>query len=527
MSQASKNDVQIWSDPALVWVLFVAATVVLGYGVIDALAQMVHFWEVREEFSHGYLIPLISLFLIWQKKEELAVLEGSRSWLGVAGILIGCSVMFIGMVSATHSLAQYGSVFALNGIALAFLGWPRYRLVMFPFLFLFLMVPLPGIFLFRLSSELQLISSQIGVFVIRLFDISVYLEGNVIDLGKFQLQVVEACNGLRYLFPLMSLALICAYFFQVATWKRVVVFLSSIPITVLMNSFRIGVIGVLVEHWGIEQAQGFLHDFEGWAVFMASVGLILLEMWMFSVFSRDSRPLKEVFGLEFPEPLESPLPCKKRPVALTAYVAVVMVAGFYLVELGLEQRDRVIPERTDFYEFPMVIDEWKGTSERMEQIYLDILKLDDYLKLEFIDGKGGNIGLYSAYYASQEVGEAAHSPKSCLPGGGWRMTDFAEYPVPAVGPDGGALNVNRVVIKKGDYTQLVYYWFQQRGRNITSEYMVKWYLFVDALNVNRTDGALVRLTTFIRPGEDVADADDKLSRFASKVSVLLKDYIPE
>ena len=175
----------------------------------------------------------------------------------------------------------------------------------------------------------------------------------------------------------------------------------------------------------------------------------------------------------------------------------------------------------------MVIDEWKGTSERMEQIYLDILKLDDYLKLEFIDGKGGNIGLYSAYYASQEVGEAAHSPKSCLPGGGWRMTDFAEYPVPAVGPDGGALNVNRVVIKKGDYTQLVYYWFQQRGRNITSEYMVKWYLFVDALNFNRTDGALVRLTTFIRPGEDVADADEKLSRFASKVSVLLKDYIPE
>ena len=105
------------------------------------------------------------------------------------------------------------------------------------------MIPLPSFLYFNLSQELQLISSMIGVAVIRLFDISVYLEGNVIDLGVYQLQVVEACSGLRYLFPLMSFGFLISYIYRGPVWQKIVIFLSTIPITVVMNSFRIGVIG--------------------------------------------------------------------------------------------------------------------------------------------------------------------------------------------------------------------------------------------------------------------------------------------
>ena len=111
-----------------------------------------------------------------------------------------------------------------------------------------------------------------------MFGISVYLEGNVIDLGSYKLQVVEACSGLRYLFPLVSLSFIAAYIYHGAFWKKAIIFLSSIPITVLMNSFRIGVIGVLVEYGGPGQAEGFLHDFEGWIIFMACIAILVLEM---------------------------------------------------------------------------------------------------------------------------------------------------------------------------------------------------------------------------------------------------------
>src|SRR6201999_3169631 len=106
--------------------------------------------------------------------------------------------------------------------------------------------------------------------------ISVLLEGNVIDLGSYQLEVAEARSGLRYLFPLMTLGFILAYLFRGPLWKRIAIFLATIPITVVMNSLRIGFIGITVDRWGRAMAEGALHDFEGWVVFMFSTATLIL-----------------------------------------------------------------------------------------------------------------------------------------------------------------------------------------------------------------------------------------------------------
>ena len=229
-------------------------------------------------------------------------------------------------------------------------------------------MPLPNFIFNNLSSDLQLISSQIGVAVIRAFGISVYLEGNVIDLGKFQLQVVEACSGLRYLFPLVSLSIIAAFIYQAALWKRVVVVLSSIPITVLMNSFRIGVIGVLVEYGGIEQAEGFLHDFEGWFVFMACLGILLIEMWLLVAFGKNKQKLSEVFSIELPDELPSDTVYKERSISWKYMIPVIFVsvAGLYIGTLN--ERAEVIPERISFSSYPLKIDrlEWPSRHDRKE-----------------------------------------------------------------------------------------------------------------------------------------------------------------
>jgi EpsI family protein len=132
-----------------------------------------------------------------------------------------------------------------------------------------------------------------------------------------------------------------------------------------------------------------------------------------------------------------------------------------------------------------------------------------------------------AYYGSQRSGASVHSPRSCIPGGGWLITDLTQIRVDDVVISGKPLQVNRAVIKKGDMIQLVYFWFQQRGRIINNEYMVKWYLFWDALTRNRTDGSLVRLTTFIAHGQDIDEADELLTSFAREVSGVLADYIPD
>jgi exosortase D (VPLPA-CTERM-specific) len=518
-----KNDVEvIWKDSMLTLGILIASIALLIFISFDSLSTMVYTWESREEYSHGYLIPFITAFLIWQRKDLIEKESFSASWIGVLLAIAGSAIVIIGNISATHVISLYGFLIALVGIVYAYMG-SSIKIVIIPILFLFFMIPLPGIFLFRLSSELQLISSEIGVAVIRLFGISVFLEGNVIDLGKYQLQVVEACSGLRYLFPLISLSFIAAYFFSVAFWKRAIIVLSSIPITIVMNSFRIGVIGVLVEYWGIEQAEGFLHDFEGWVVFMFSMGLILLEMWLILILSKDKRPFSEVFGIYFPE--ESPENAKVnyRKTNTTLTITLAVLIGSSIVTLVLGQREAVNLTRDTFVTFPMQMGDWVGDKGEIDKASLDLLHLDDYIMADYKKGDS-SVNFYIAFYEQQETGGAAHSPKTCLPGGGWRILSHTEIllqDTPLSSP------VNRFVIGKGEYKQVVYYWFQQRGKTIASEYAVKWHMLIDSIKTGRTDGALVRLTALVNPNEDLEKADKRLLDFARQVTPSLQDYIPE
>ena len=193
----------------------------------------------------------------------------------------------------------------------------------------------------------------------------------------------------------------------------------------------------------------------------------------------------------------------------------------------LPNRMEMMPERQDFLFFPSELGGWTGHKARMEQKYLDALKLDDYLLVDFKNPLGDSVNLYVAYYASQRKGASVHSPKSCLPGGGWLLKEFSQRKIDGATVAGEPLRVNRSIIQMGDERQLVYYWFQQRGRVMTNEYLVKWFLFWDALTKNRTDGALVRVTTALDTGEDSAAGDRRLATFVRSLSGSLESYIPD
>lgn len=522
MSTSSVQDKVIWKTGPLFWAVLLAGCALLIWASYTSLLNMVQRWEGSEEYGYGYMIPVITLFLIWQRKDKLEQIPFTGSWLGTVLLLAGLLIVLVGHLSALNSITQYGFVVAIIAAVYAVLGGAAFQVVLVPLLLLFLMVPLPAFLFNNLSSQLQLISSEIGVAVIRLFGVSVNLEGNVIDLGIYKLQVVEACSGLRYLFPLLALSIIASYFYQAAVWKRVVVILSSIPITVLMNSFRIGVIGVLVEYYGIEQAEGFLHDFEGWIVFMACVVLLVLEMWLLSRVGKDHRPFREIFGMEFPAPTPSDARLSSRPLPNQSYVVLILVAATLAGALTIGNREEYIPPRTGFESYPMTLGNWRGHSDVLETIVLDELKLDDYVLADYRSPDGQAVNFYVAYYGSQRSGAAAHSPRSCLPGGGWRIDSHAGITL-----DPGGMQVNRFVISKGEYRQLVYYWFKQRNRIVANEFAVKWYLLWDALTRNRTDGALVRLTTVVAPSEDIERGDERLRAFAALAVPPLLDYVPD
>ncbi len=506
------------------FVLFLSAVIVSYW---SALVDLVDRWNGYEEYGYGYFIPLISAFLIYKQKQQMLSTDFEPSWFGVAMMLLAVVFFILGEIATTYTLVQYSFVLILIGFALALLGWKAFKVVIAPLALLFFMVPFPPFILNTLSGHLQLISSQIGEWFITLFGIAVFVEGNVIDLGNYQLQVVEACSGLNYLFPLLSISFIMPYLFRVEFWKRTVVFLSSIPITVLMNSFRIGVIGWLVNHWGIEQAEGFLHYFEGWVIFMACLGILLFLMTFLSRVGDRPRRLSEVLNLHWPVALQKDLDYPKRRVSAVHYGMVGVVAILLAGSLYVRGQEEVHQPRSQFSSFPQQIGDWIGRESKLETIYLDSLKLDDYYFSNYRNPTGDQVHFYAAYYASQQAGSAAHSPRSCIPGGGWQIEEVTRVDLPGLEVQGQPLAVNRLVIKQGEHRQLVYYWFQQRGRVITNEYLVKWYLFLDGLMRQRTDGALVRLTTTISLDEDWSDGDRRLEAFAREVVPLLDEYVPD
>jgi exosortase D (VPLPA-CTERM-specific) len=511
------------------WGLACAGLLVAGLSVWpfwDGLAQMWAWWAASPEDSFGVLIPPIAAFLMWQQKDRLERMPFTGSWWGIAVILLGGVSLLIGQLGTVFTIVQYAYVITLYGLILSFLGARAFRVIAVPLLVLWFMIPLPQFVVANLSTELQLLSSQIGVYVIRLFGISVFLEGNVIDLGGYKLQVADACSGLRYLFPLMTIGFLMACFYKGAPWKRVVLFLSSVPITVFMNSLRIGIIGVTVEHWGIEMADGFLHEFQGWMIFMISAALMIAEIAALNRIGREAGTWRQLFGVEFPARTPAGVPVQKRAIPTSFIAAGAVMAIFVAVTFALPRAEEIYPARTSFEQFPMQMGEWRGHRSSLEGVYSDALKLDDYVLADYADQSGHIVNVYIAFYNSQRKGEAAHSPRSCLPGGGWQMRNFGQIGLPNAVVNGRPLRVNRTLIEMGNQRQLVYYWFQQRGRVITNEFAVKWYLFWDALTAHRTDGAMVRIITPLSATTPVASADRDMTDLISRMAPGLVRYVP-
>lgn len=528
MSATSTMDSRpaLWTQGPAFWAVLLVAFALTGAIFFSPLKEMIRVWDTSKEYGYGYMIPALTAFLIWQRKNSIERIPFDGSWLGIVLVLMGLGLYFIGSIATLYVVSQYGLLLVVAGLALGFTGREGFKLLLVPLLFLVFMIPLPVFLYNSLSAKLQLISSEIGVAVIRLFGISVHLQGNVIDLGTYKLQVVEACSGLRYLFPLAALSFIAACFYNAPFWKRAVLVLSSAPITILMNSFRIGMIGILVEYWGTDMAEGFLHDFEGWIIFMACTLLLIAEMVVLNRIGAEKKPLREVFGIDLPEKTPAGASAMRRAIPRPAIASVVVLLAALLVSAMLDKREEVIPPRSELSAFPLDIETWHGTGGKIEQVYLDVLKLEDYFIADYVAGQGAPpVNFYVAYYTSQRSGESAHSPRSCLPGGGWEIAELTQRAVPDATVGGQPLSVNRVVIRLGDQAQLVYYWFQQRGRVVTSEYGVKWYILTDAITRNRTDGALVRLTTPVTRG-NFEEADARLASFLGLAGPRLDAFVP-
>jgi exosortase D (VPLPA-CTERM-specific) len=499
------------------WTLGCVAALLAAIAYRGALFELVARWTSDEEYSHGFLIPLVAAWLLWTRRCALLASISRPAWTGPLLVLPAMFMYVIGQLSSIFVLSPLAFIVALFGIVLATGGFPLLKVAFVPIAFLLFAIPLPHFIDVSLSLQLQLISSRLGVAFIRLFQIPVYLEGNLIDLGIYKLQVVEACSGLRYLFPLFSLSFLAAYLFQAPIWQRALVLFSSIPITIAMNGFRIGIVGVTVDRWGPQMAEGVLHSFEGWIIFVASSLFLVLEIYLLARIS--GRRFSEAFGVPTEAVKGSARPALQEADFKQLYACLILICATMVVGSLASNRSEIIPDRSRFVMFPAKIGSWQGNPFLLDPQVEHFLALDDYLLSDYSNPEGKIVNLYAAYYASQRRGKMPHSPLDCIPGDGWSITKLDRSSVDNDRP------INRAIIERNGSKQLVYYWYEERGKRITVEYWSKWYLLYDAITKNRSDGALVRLTTALRPGELERDADARLRQFVQDLGPTLNGFL--
>ncbi|MGC1370928.1 MAG: exosortase A [Candidatus Sulfotelmatobacter sp.] len=256
-----------------VWQAAVLAALLL-WMYLPTLAHLVAQWWKDPNFSHGFFVPLFSVFIIWQGRSRLAMARVQPSWWGLLFLVAGLGILILGQLGAEIFLSRVSLLIVLAGLIILFLGLNFFRELLFPWAFLFLMIPLPAIIFNQITFPLQILASKVASTVLPWMGVPVLREGNVIILPAMALEVAEACSGIRSLMSLLTLAIIYGYLMERKNSIRVLLALASIPIAVAANSFRIVGTGLLVQSWDPAKAQGFFHDFSGWLIFVISLCML-------------------------------------------------------------------------------------------------------------------------------------------------------------------------------------------------------------------------------------------------------------
>jgi len=509
---------------AIFAVLILGALPIFWIG-FESLAKA---WSTAE-YSHGPLIPLISLYLFLreQRRWPLPAASISDGWPGIAVLVLALALATLGNLMHVPDIVTYAFIFWVSGVVLSVFGWARGRHHQLPVFHLIFMLPLPQVLYWKLTIFLQWVSSALGVWLVSHAGVAVYLEGNVIDLGVYKLQVAEACSGLRYLFPILSFSYLFSILYRGPLWHKLVLLVSAAPLTVLMNSFRIGVIGILVDRYGIAQAEGFLHFFEGWVVFLICVGILFLMAMALQRFAPNPMPLADAIDLDF-DGLGGVFVriLSIRPGRFIAGAAAITLA-ISLVWQFAPSHTAVQPERDPLAMYPLRIDDWAGLTAPLDEQVQKVLAADDYINSVYrAEGEKDVVALFVAYYKKQTEGQGIHSPEVCLPNGGWEVFNLHQVPLDMTEAGYGKFSANRAVIQKGLERQLVYYWFEGRGKRETNDFRAKLSVLLDSLTMGRTDGALVRYVTPIGPDETEDDAQARLLRFMRLSLKPLPRFVP-
>jgi len=262
----------------VVWFTILLSLLVLLYASV--LKLLVAQWWTDPNYGHGFFVPLFSGYILWHQRERWTKSEIEPSNFGLLVMLGAVALLFIGSLGAELITSRFSLLVLIAGIILFLAGWKMLRAVVFPLAFLIFMIPIPVIIYNQITFPLQLIASRLATVWLELVGVPVLRDGNVLVLSNFSLEVAEACSGIRSLMSLIALAVAYGHLAEPRRWVRYALVVLMVPSAIVTNAMRIMGAGVLAHKFGPQAAEGFLHQFSGWVVFLATLVLIFLSHWI-------------------------------------------------------------------------------------------------------------------------------------------------------------------------------------------------------------------------------------------------------
>lgn len=254
------------------WLLVAVVTALYA----PVLWRLVRQWAEDPDYSHGFLVPLLSAYLIWQRRDKLAEIARKPSNFGVVVVLFALGLLFLGSLGAELFLTRISMVFMICGLIIYFSGWALLRALAFPVAFLLFAIPIPVLVYNEIVFPLQFIASRFATSVLEILNLfPIMREGNVLIMPGMRLEVVEACSGIRSLMSLLALAAGYGYLAEKSIVVRWFLILAMVPLAIISNGTRVMITALMTNYIGPQAAEGFMHEFSGWVIFVVATVLFL------------------------------------------------------------------------------------------------------------------------------------------------------------------------------------------------------------------------------------------------------------